>query len=55
MMRYLRGKGFLDILHDIIARMVPGRAGTVIGAAIVPTIGLTYTYVVNYQTIARWF
>ena len=55
MMRYLRGKGFLDVLYDMIARIVPGRAGTVIAAAIVLTIGLTYTYVVNYQTIARWF
>ncbi len=55
MMRYLRGKDFLDLAYDLIRRLVPNRLGTLIAGAAVLTLALAYMYVVNYPTIARWF
>jgi hypothetical protein len=55
MLRYLRGKGFLDVLYDSIRWVAPGRIGMMLATVIVITIGLTYMYVRNYSTLARWF
>ena len=60
MIRYLRGKEFLDVLHDVIAWLVPGRVGKVMAVSIKFTIILAsmiviaWMYVVNYPNFFWW-
>jgi hypothetical protein len=55
MLRYLRGKGFLDLLHDLIAWLVPGRLGKVIAIGVSTAVAVGLMYVVNYPRVSRWF
>ena len=55
MLRYLRGKGFLDILSDGIRAIAPGRVGQVLAVAVVFPEWVGSMYVANYHTVAPWF
>jgi hypothetical protein len=55
MLRYLRGKGFLDLLYDGIRWVAPGRVGEVAAAAVVVTLSAGLMYVANYPALSRWF
>jgi hypothetical protein len=54
MLRYLRGRGFLDVLGDALQKVLPGQIGKMIAALVVLTIGLAYLYVRNYPILAKW-
>ena len=53
MMRYLRGKSFLDVLGDGIQWLVPSRAGKVLAIVIVLMFTATLIYMRNYHAIAK--
>jgi hypothetical protein len=55
MLRYLRGKGILDLLHDGIRRFVPGTIGAVLAILITLMLGLAYMLVRNHVTLVKWF
>jgi len=55
MLRYLRGKGVLNLVYDGIQCVVRGGFGTVLAAAVTLGMMLGLMYVVNYPNVARWF
>ena len=58
MLRYLRGKGLLDLLHDLIQWAVPSSIGKVIAIAITLALwvgSVVLMIMVNYSTFRRWF
>jgi hypothetical protein len=55
MLRYLRGKDFLDLVYDGIQWVMPGRFGKVLAAAVTLSMMVGLMYVVNYPVITRWF
>ena len=54
MLRYLRGKGFSDLLHDLIVWLVPGPIGRLLALSMVLSWLITFYYLVYGQQVVHW-
>jgi hypothetical protein len=57
MLRYLRAKDFLDLVHDLIVWLLPGKPGQVMAAVafmVVLAITAAFYSLVYYHKFARW-
>ena len=43
----------LDLVYDLICRLLPGKLGIIIGVGVAATFSVAFMYVMNYEAIWR--